>query len=85
VPAGEAIFTVSTEGLNPANAKNATTYGGEGGKASEQMNKGRRPSTAVDQSKDYVKIPLKYADPKTSGLKQTLVAGKQSFDLELKD
>jgi hemoglobin len=40
---------------------------------------------SVKATAKYVKIPAKYGDPKTSGLKYTVIKGKQQFDIDLTD
>ncbi len=41
-----------------------------------------RESTAP--AKNWFPLPLKYEDPKTSGLKCTLGSGRVSYDIDLK-
>jgi hypothetical protein len=43
------------------------------------------PGTAPLEKKIKSTIPKKYGDPKTSGLKETVKSGTNTFDLELKD
>ena len=80
IPDGEAEVTVETESGNK-NA-NKPTYGPKDGKG------GMSPPPAgvvPPASGEYVKIPGKYAAKATSGLKVTLVSGKQTYDIPLKD
>jgi hypothetical protein len=69
--------TVDTELLNPAKKKQA--YGDKG---KDQM---YIPPGVQNVTGNYVKIPPKYADKKTSDLTITISPGKQTKDLELKD
>jgi len=52
----------------------------------ERMEAEKQMGAPVRQSPaQYVKIPAKYADPKTSPLQVTLEKGKQSMDFNLTD
>ena len=82
IPDGETQVTVETESGN----KNAPkpTYGPKDGKGGmSPAPPGANETTAP--AGEYVKIPGKYAAKATSGLKVTLVNGKQTYDISLKD
>jgi hypothetical protein len=87
LPDGELVVTVETESINPN--KKTPAYGGGRGAAIDQkymeaMKKSGAPIN-TDQSKNYVKIPAKYAKEESSGLTVTLKAGKQTQDFPLTD
>ncbi|HEY7312799.1 MAG TPA: hypothetical protein VH643_25775 [Gemmataceae bacterium] len=90
LPAEEMVVTVETESKNPKRAK--PTYGppgkkGPGGKEDyrqKMMEKGAVPQDSGPTG-NYVQIPKKYADKKTSPLRATLTAGKHDLSFELKD
>jgi hypothetical protein len=76
LPIGEATVTVNTESLNVK----PQAYGGkkvESSPVPEGANTGPQGQ--------YVKIPAKYSDPKTSPLKVTIVRGEQEHNIELTD
>jgi hypothetical protein len=80
MPAGNYVVTVETESINPD--RKAETYG----KAGQSAPVGPRPAGyVVTGAGKYVKIPAKYADPKTSELKATLGTDKKSQDFPLTD
>jgi hypothetical protein len=80
VPAGNYVVTIETESINPSRKK--PTYGraGVGAPPAEPI-----PASAVTSAGTYVKIPAKYADVKTSGLKATLGGDKKGQDFPLTD
>ena len=80
IPDGPAEVTVETESGN----KNAKTpsYGPKDSKGGMSP---PPPGITPVASGEYVKIPSKYAAKATSGLKVTLVSGKQTYDIALKD
>jgi len=88
LPEGEMVVTVETESLNPKNKTRA--YGGAKG---EKVHAKRREMEAkMKESKgdqgpppEYRKIPRVYADPKTSPLRVTIVAGRQEENFDLTD
>jgi hypothetical protein len=86
VPTGEMVVTVETEFLNPAR-KGASAYGGDKGAKdyAARMKAEMQAGAPVKQATvgQYVKIPKKYGNSKTSPLTVTLEAGRQlkSFDL----
>jgi hypothetical protein len=82
MPAGELTVTVETEMANPD--VKAPTYGG-GGQGQAQPAGPPRPKEAGGGSGAYVKIPAKYKDKKTSGLKETLSKGKNTKNIDLTD
>jgi hypothetical protein len=79
LPSGDMGVTVETESVK---GKKAT--GPLAAKMSKMM--GPVPDYAKNAPKgEYVKIPLKYADPKTSPLKTTLKDGKNDYSPDLTD
>jgi hypothetical protein len=87
IPTGELIVTVDTESLNPAKAAPKGAQADARMKQMQQLEQ-RRPDGAdpgQDLSANYIKLPTKYASPKTSPLKVTLSAGKQTKDFDLTD
>jgi hypothetical protein len=82
-PAGDFTVTVETESINPS--KKAPQYPGAGkagGATTSSPMPGSPPTAAAGK---YVKIPQKYADPKTSTLTAKLGAGKQTVNFTLED
>ncbi len=95
LPVGEAIIVVETESINPKRDPMAgarKTADSERRMKSMAMNQQRAPggdagaapatSTAAE---NYVKIPEKYNNPKTSPLTITLEKGRQVHNIELTD
>ena len=97
---GEMVVTVETESINPDKKQPeyrgykgggpSKMYGGKaGGGAVVPKGKGMEMSPAPESSPGvntkYMKIPAKYADPKTSGLTVTLVKGEQTHNIDLTD
>ncbi|MFO0841224.1 MAG: carboxypeptidase-like regulatory domain-containing protein [Gemmataceae bacterium] len=85
VPEGEMAVTVETESVNP-NLKVKNPGGKKGDKLHEERmayegksGRGKMPPEA------YRQIPEKYNSTKTSGLKATVTAGKQTKDFDLAD
>jgi len=101
VPPGAMTVTIENEFLNPDKKAPAYPGrgmpGGQGGKAEKMDNQrmaaekanmtpgGFGPMSREDMLARYVKLPAKYTDPKTSDLKITITAGRQSKDFELAD
>jgi hypothetical protein len=82
VPVGDYTVTVETESINPE--RKQETYGQPGGGGAPPV--GPMPAGyKLTNAGKYVKIPAKYADPKTSGLKATLGTDKKSQDFPLTD
>ena|SRR5258708_605019 len=79
MPAGELAVTVETESVNPN--KKAPQYGGKD--RAGAMSPGPRDRN-TDEGQ-YVKIPKKYEDKKTSPLTANLTKGKNTKDFELTD
>lgn len=81
LPEGDLTVTVNTESLKPAP--------GTGKDAAKRMKMSAQqppPGVASTTPADvYVKIPEKYASPKTSPLKATLKAGRQTQNFDLID
>jgi len=73
VPPGEYKVAVETESL-----RKAAPGGGVPPKGGDKI----APPPAADAPK-YVAIPVKYANPETSGLTYTVKTGKQTFDIDL--
>ena len=80
MPAGDAEVTVETESLKPQ--PGVRSYGPPPGAENPA---GYQPPDSTAAAKRYVKIPEKYADAKTSGLKCPVKGGKQDFDIKLTD
>ncbi len=87
LPAGELIVCVNTEGLKPSAAVEAAMNTDMGRKrmAVAQKPPPDKAGSAPDNKSLYVKIPAKYANPKTSPLQVTLSRGRNVKDLELTD
>jgi len=88
IPTGEMVVTVDTESLNPAkNAPKKSSQTDMRMKQMQEMEQRRPPGADAggDPTANYIKLPSKYASAKTSPLKVTLSAGKQSKDITLTD
>ena len=83
MPAGELVITVETEMANPD--VKAPTYGGAGPGKDKPTAPPRPKEKGSAASGAYVKIPAKYKDKKTSGLKETLSKGKNTKNIDLTD
>jgi hypothetical protein len=82
VPVGEVVATIDNEHLNPKRAPEtgkalASKYG--------NMPTYQKPDAGATSAREYVKLPAIYANPKSSTLRVTISAGKQTKNLELKD
>jgi len=95
VPPVAMKVTIDTESLNP-NKKPPSYGGGRGAKIDQEYrakmqemtggNAGASPLMSKEEmARRYVKIPVKYTKPDTSGLSVTLEAGSQSHDFTLGD
>jgi hypothetical protein len=80
MPSGDMVVTVETESAN----KNKKVLGAYGAKMSKMMGPIPESARSLPQVK-YIKIPARYADPKTSPLKVTLKDGKNNIDFDLTD
>jgi hypothetical protein len=83
VPAGDHVVTVETESANPkqvVGGRYAEQYQGQAKEASKRPG---APSSVAPPAENYLKIDSKYADAKTSPLKATLSAGRQTKDFNL--
>jgi hypothetical protein len=93
LPIGEMTVTVETESVNPSPPAMKGSYaqgkdqqGGDPNDYKKMMQqKGAVPEDGGKPKGEYVPIPLKYADPKTSDLRVTLTGGKNKKDFELTD
>lgn len=80
LPPGDMTICVETSSLNPTRStfipKNAMpkNVAGEGD---------FQPTDPRAAAQRYVPIPVRYADPETSGLKYTVGKGKQEHDIQL--
>lgn len=84
VPDGEMVVTVETESINPN--RKVRSLGPQADKMyAERMAAEGRSAMEKMPAEAYKKVPTKYGDPKTSTLKATLTAGKQSKDFDLTD
>jgi hypothetical protein len=80
LPAGEMDVTVETESVK----KSKLVYGGAQGKAKDKNQMVSKGPPDFEQVKgEYVPIPPRYADKKTSGLSVTLTRGTLEHDFEL--
>jgi hypothetical protein len=92
-PAGECTVTVETESINPNpkdRPKDVKMEGGGGEfNPKEMLNKRRGiggvPEDAGKTTGEYVEIPKKYADVKSSGITKTLSKGSNKIDIDLTD
>jgi hypothetical protein len=75
VSPGPATITVETVSLRPSMRERHTYQAPKGQKSPNEPE--------VDKSKNYVEIPLKYMEEKTSGLTYTVESGKQQHDIKL--
>ncbi len=81
LPAGEFTVAIETESANPKRASPERYGGGKG--MDSRPPEARAAAKAAKGA--YVKIPSKYASPKTSGLTVTLTSGKNTKDFDLTD
>ncbi len=83
LPTGELIVTVETEHLNPSKKAG----GAEMERRMKMMGQQKPPAGMPTSTPEeyYIKIPSKYANPKTSPLTVTLSPGRQVKNLELTD
>jgi hypothetical protein len=92
-PSGECIVTVETESINPNPKDRPKDIKMEGGGGvfdpKEMLNKRRGmggvPEDAGKTTGEYVEIPKKYADPKSSTITKTLTRGSNKVDIDLTD
>jgi len=100
IRSGKYRIAVETESLLPQRDANAQYGKGAvkapagknmGPPSDAQIPEGYKPSSAADadatqknNAKRYVKIPPQYSKPDESGLEYTVVAGPQTYDIELK-
>ncbi len=80
LPVGDMAVTVETESAH--NNKDSTKGG------NKQYSKGGgspMPEGFTPGGGDYVKIPKKYSDPKTTPLTHSVVKGTQTFPIDLAD
>jgi hypothetical protein len=97
ISAGKYQIAVDTEAL--IKTSNSDQYGSKMTRPAKEMGpppganvpEGYKASSGIDadairksNAKKYVKIPLNYGKPDTSGLEFTVVAGSQNHDIELK-
>lgn len=93
LPVGELIITVETESINPANVPGGgAKMSAENerrirmmGKVSQSAPAGSGGSTGPTASDNYMKIPDKFNNSKTSPLSVTLERGRQVKNIELTD
>src|SRR5262249_55991127 len=90
VPEGELLVAVETESVNPnpADVAGKTVYGKNQKETQEQMMQGMKknnnvPAAGGDVYGSYVKIPEKYNNPKTSGLRTKGEFGQNKIKIEL--
>lgn len=90
IPQGELVVTVDTESLNPAR-KPAGSAGGDAPKYQKnqsvtvQQRPGGGGAPQEEAQRQYIKIPSKYNNPKTSPLTVNAKGGRQVENIELKD
>jgi hypothetical protein len=95
LPIGEAIITIETESINPSRNPMAgarQTADSDRRMKSMSTNQQRAPGgdtnappAASDATANYMKIPDKYNNPRTSPLTITLDKGRQVYNIELTD
>jgi hypothetical protein len=88
IPVGELTVTVETEHLNPTKAP--PDYGKKGNadyaaRVAAEKGMGAPIAAKGEPKEKYVKIPSKYANPKTSPLTVTIEKGRQVKPIELTD
>jgi hypothetical protein len=88
LPTGPMVITVETESLNPQ--KKGQSYGGgKGAKVdqeyAEAMRKMGAPVGQATTRGEYVRIPEKYSNPRTSPLSMTLEEGRNVKEWSLTD
>jgi hypothetical protein len=81
IPAGNAVVTVNTEDYNPKKKKR--DYDGKG--AADYAKRMATEKPMKEAPPEYVAIPNKYTDQKTSPLKMALEGGRQAKDFDLAD
>lgn len=87
VPAGELVVTVETESISP---ERKAPKGAEAERRMRMMKSSMQPppgrgGPVADPSVNYIKIPKKYSNPKTSPLTVTLTPGRQVHNFDLSD
>jgi hypothetical protein len=84
LPEGEMVVTVDLEGINPE--KKGST-GKDAEKRMKMMTQPPPPGVAAAPmpTQFYMKLPAKYANPKTSPLSVTLTKGRQVHNFDLTD
>jgi len=85
-PTGEVVVTVETESINPHKTAPKSAEAQMRMKAMDMSS--RRPGSQgpeVKPTDNYIKIPEKYSNPKTSPLTLTLKNGRQVHDIDLTD
>jgi len=85
LPEGEMVVTVDLEGINPE--KKAHT-GKDAEKRMKMVSQQPPPGVATSApmpTQFYMKLPAKYANPKTSPLTVTLTKGRQVHNFDLTD
>jgi hypothetical protein len=82
IPEGELIVTIETESINPDKKKAA---GKDAEKRSKMMQSAPGSADAPTPMENYLKIPVKYANAKTSPLAVTLTKGRQVHNFDLTD
>jgi len=80
LPIGKMVVTVETESAN----KNKMPRGAYAAKMAKMISPMPESAKSLPQGK-YVRIPVKYADPKTSPLQATLKNGENNINFDLTD
>lgn len=85
IPAGELVVTVETESLSPARKGGAEAALRQKMSASMVQQRPGGTGGGTAEPEPYIKIPNKYANPKTSPLTVTTKPGRQVHDIDLTD
>ncbi|MFO0936840.1 MAG: hypothetical protein U0798_10040 [Gemmataceae bacterium] len=85
LPAGELVVTVDTEALKPKAATGSMADKYNKMQAAQMKSAPGKTNSQDENTTNYVKIPTKYNNAKTSPLTITLTSGRQVKDLELTD
>lgn len=101
LPMGDMVVSIETESANPnmksptyVGARGPGMKAGGAGKGKGEAAQGEMmkafgqmapPPDAQAKKENYVKIPPQYSDPNKSGLRVTLVAGRQEKNFDLAD
>lgn len=85
IPEGEMVVTVETESVNPGQKAPQGKDADRRMKIQQQAPPEGVAASAPPPTQSYLKIPSKYANPKTSPLTTTVRAGRQVQNFDLTD